>query len=107
MFPPEERDAISKTLHDTILELVPGTVVSNFAEGEFSFNLERNGTLEPFCLMLVEDDRITLSLPNIADPDGLFEPVEEGRGCRLMIRKRADMPGQSLNDAIERAARKV
>ena len=106
MMTDEERNALSKTMKDTILQNVPMAIEANTAEGEFVYRIDNDndGNLKPFCLLTVQEDHLELRFPKIPDPEGLFDTVEGCLGCRLTIRKREDIPGVSLNEAIKTAA---
>lgn len=107
MFPKEEREALVKTLKDTVMELVPETVVSNYADGEFAFSIARDDRLVPFCLLIVREDHLEMRLPRLHEGKSRLDPLSETRGWRLIIRAREDIPGEPLNAAILSAARGV
>jgi hypothetical protein len=107
MLPREERDALAKTLQDTILQNVPGALEESIKDDALAYKSPENGGREVFCVLLVERDRLELQFPEcpgVAASDGRFEKMAETGSCRLVIRKRTDLPGEILNAAIQDAA---
>lgn len=107
MLPEEERDALAKTLHDTIQENVPTALEAIVSDGVTAYQVSRQDRLEVFCLLVIHEDRLELRLPacpDIADAKGNFEAVPGTDACRLVIRKRTDIPGERLGAAIRAAA---
>lgn len=107
MFPKEERDALVKTLQDTITQQVPQALEESISNGAVAYqSVEKDGP-KVFCLLLIERDHLELRFPvcpSVVASHDSFEEIEGTDACRLVIRKRTDLPGEILNTAIRAAA---
>lgn len=106
MFPKEKRDALEKTLQDTIGKNVPGVLEGSTRGGTLACGFSENDRMEVFCLRLIEHDHLELRLPEcpeVAAFDGRFEKTEGPEVGRLLIFNRTDLPGEILNVAIKEA----
>ena len=107
MFSKEERDALAKTLQDTILQNVPTALEKTNSEGAIAYRISAQSKLEAFCLLLIHRDHLELRFPdcpNVAASDSHFKAVDGTDSCRLIVRKRTDIPGEVLNAALRAAA---
>ena len=107
MFPEEERDAISKTLQDTIQQNAPSALEEHVSDSVKAYKVSKEEKLEVFCLLEIHRDRLEVQFPDcpsVVQSDHRFEPVKGTNGCRLIVRRRADIPGELLNAAIKAAA---
>ena len=107
MFTKEERSALAKTLQDTILENVPGAVEQRVSSDTLAYRTGGMDELNAFCLLHIAQDHLELHFrvwPDAAANNTSFETVEGTDGCRLIVRKRTDLPGEILNAAIREAA---
>jgi hypothetical protein len=107
MFPKQERDALARTLQDTILQIVPGALEQTVTDGALAYQTADTDGGNIFCLLLIANDHLELRFPLcpvIATTDTRFEEVHGTDACRLVIRERADIPDEILNAALMQAA---
>lgn len=110
MLPKEELNALRRTLEDAIQEAVPDSMASDAGTDCVAFQTMKNGSPETFCLLVAWEDRLEVCFPDCpdgADSGGAFEMTGDGRACRVVIRTRADIPGEALSAACKAAAKSV
>ncbi len=107
MFPEEERNALKKTLQDTIKQIVPDVLEQTVSDDTLGYQTTETSGGNTFCLLLIAGDHLELRFPvcpSVATDDARFEKVHGSDACRLVVRKRTDLPGEILNTAILEAA---
>lgn len=108
MLPKEERDAIQETIDQAIRQAVPNALVGAAKDGTVAYKVAKGEEDVVFCILQVFDDRLELRFPKCPDlgeiEDRVFETDAANGGCRLVLRKRLDIPGKLLHPALESAA---